>query len=63
MKGLENFPGDSYGQQSALYGRIRLSNGLNRHTADFTRMRIDKVFFILPVATVVGLFLCWCKAE
>ena len=46
-----------------VYGRIRLSNGLNRHTADFTRMRIDKVFFILPVATVVGLFLCSCKAE
>ena len=46
MKGLENFPGDSYGQQSALYGRIRLFNGLNRHTADFTRMRIDKVFYL-----------------
>ena len=44
MKGLESFPGDSYGQQSALYGSIQLSNGLIRHTADFTRMRIDKVF-------------------
>ena len=44
MKGLESFPGDSYGQQSSLYRSIRLSNVLIRHTADFTRMRIDKVF-------------------
>ena len=46
IKGLESFSEDSYVQQRALYGSTQLSNRLNHHMVDFTRMRIDKVFYL-----------------
>lgn len=44
IKGLDNFPGDFYGQHVSCHGSTELSGYLIRHAVAFTRMGIGAYF-------------------